>query len=188
LRLIRRGLRACLLFRALFFSPREIARPCRGIVLDAACRPPGVSDVHHTALSISFQNVAPQQGSPGVAVPDAPDSSGGSGGGQPPGSMLTMLLPFLMIVPFLFLMFRRNKKEAEQRAKLKKGDRIVSQSGLVGELMDMDERFAKVKIAPGTTVQMLLTSISPLDTAPAATQSDKDLKDLKDAKAATDKK
>lgn len=147
--------------------------------------------MHHTALSFAFQNVAPQQGTPGVAVPDGPPAAGGaSGGAAPPGggSMITMLLPFLMIVPFLFLMFRRNKKEADQRAKLKKGDRVVSQSGLIGELMEMDERFAKVKIAPGTTVQMLTSSITPLEATAAAPQADKDLKDLKDAKAAADKK
>ena len=95
------------------------------------------------------------------------------------------------MVPFLFLMFRRQKKEAEQRSKLKKGDTVVSQSGLVGELIEMDERFAKVKIAPGTTVKMLVTSLAPLDgggdkKAPAS--ADKDLKDLKDAKVAAEKK
>jgi preprotein translocase subunit YajC len=97
-----------------------------------------------------------------------------------------MLLMLLIMVPFLFLMFRRNKKEQEARAKLKKGDRVVSQSGLVGELIEMDERFAKVKIAPGTTVQMLTSSLGPLEAA-GEKKSDA-LKDLKDAKVATEKK
>jgi len=143
--------------------------------------------VHHDSF-FSFQNVAPKAGTPGVAAPDAPPSGGGQSSSPPGGGFIT-LLPFLMLVPFLFLMFRRNKKEQEQRSKLKKGDRVVSQSGLIGELMEMDERFAKVKIAPGTTVQMLATSISPLDPATTASpSSDKDLKDLKDAKAAAEKK
>lgn len=141
---------------------------------------------HDTASFFSFQNVAPKAGSPGVAAPDAPPAAGG-GSSSPPGAGLISFLPFLMLIPFFFLMFRRNKKEAEQRSKLKKGDRVVSQSGLVGELMEMDDRFAKVKIAPGTTVQMLTSSISPLE-ATAAASSDKDLKDLKDAKAAAEKK
>lgn len=108
------------------------------------------------------------------------------GGGAPPsgGGLLPMLLPFALFIPILFLMFRRQKKEAEQRKSLKKGDRVVSTSGLVGELMEVDERLAKVKIAPGTTVQMLANSISPLpDAAPAAAP-----KELKDAKAVSDKK
>jgi preprotein translocase subunit YajC len=143
--------------------------------------------VHHDNASFfSFQQVAPKAGSPGV-VSDAPPT-GGAPQAAPPGGGLMMFLPFLMLVPFLFLMFRRNKKEAEQRSKLKKGDRVVSQSGLVGELIEMDERLAKVKIAPGTTVQMLTNSLSPLDVAAPASSADKDLKDLKDAKAADAKK
>jgi preprotein translocase subunit YajC len=101
--------------------------------------------------------------------------------------MLGSMLPLLILVPFIFLMLRRSKKENEARSKLKKGDRISSQSGLVGELVDLDERFAKVKLGPGITVQMLASSIQPLDPTPAKAD-DKDLKDLKDAKAAAEKK
>ncbi len=158
--------------------------------------------MHHTGLSISFQNVTPHAGSAGGSTPGATpgaagtptpgvavsDASGAAPSSPASGSMLTSLLPFAMLIPFLFLMFRKNKKEAERRSQLKKGDRVVSTSGLIGELMEMDERFAKVKLAPGTTVQMLVSSISPLDPV-ATTATDKDLKDLKDAKAtATDKK
>jgi preprotein translocase subunit YajC len=132
-----------------------------------------------------FQAVTPKAGTPGVAQ----DSSGGAPAGQaaPPGGMLTMFLPLLIMVPFLFLMFRRQKKEQEGRAKLKKGDKVVTQAGLVGELVEMDERVAKVKIAPGVNVQVLANTLGPFDTAPAKSD-DKDLKDLKEAKAAADKK
>lgn len=137
-------------------------------------------------MSFAFQKVEPK-GSPGVAQPDgqqAPPAGGSSSG----GGALGMLFPLLIMVPFLFLMFRRQKKEQQQRSSMKKGDMIVSQSGLVGELIEMDERFAKVKIAPGTTVKMLVTSLSPLGPDPdkkkAEAAADADLKDLKDAKVA----
>jgi preprotein translocase subunit YajC len=136
-------------------------------------------------VSFAFQKVEPK-GSPGVAQPDgAPQQSGPAGGGA-----LGMLFPLLIMVPFLFLMFRRQKKEQAARSSLKKGDTVVSQSGLVGELIEMDEKLAKVKIAPGTTVRMLVTSISPLaaDADKKADAADKDLKDLKDAKVAAEKK
>jgi len=98
--------------------------------------------------------------------------------------MVTMLLPFLILVPFLFLSFRRQKKESEARGKLKRGDRVVTQAGLIGELMELDERVAKVKIAPGTTVQVLANSLSPFEmTAASDKKTDKDLEDLKEAKA-----
>lgn len=144
--------------------------------------------MHLEAVTLaSFQAVGPK-GNAGVSQDGTPPAGGppqGAGGGA-----FSMLLPLLIMVPFLFLMFRRQKKEQQARSSLKKGDRVVSQSGLVGELIEMDERLAKVKIAPGTTVQMLTNSLSPLDTAPASAKKDddKDLKDLKDAKVAADAK
>ena len=102
--------------------------------------------------------------------------------------MLTMFLPLLIMVPFLFLMFRRNKKEQESRAKLKKGDTVLTQSGLIGELVEMDEKIAKLKIAPGVNVKVLVSSLGPMPDATPSKADDKDLKDLKEAKAAADKK
>lgn len=103
--------------------------------------------------------------------------------------MLTMLLPFLILVPFLFMSFRRQKKEAESRKNLKKGDKVVTQAGLIGELVELDERIAKVKIAPGTTVQVLASAVSSFEAQAAApSKTDKELADLKEAKATADKK
>ena len=146
-------------------------------------------------MSFSFQAVQPQQGNPGtpgVAVPGGPGAgspSGGQAAAAAPPSMVTMLLPFLILVPFLFLSFRRQKKEKEARGSLKKGDRVVTQSGLIGELVDLDERIGKVKIAPGTTVQVLASALSPFEPSPEKKTETKDLEDLKEAKAgASDKK
>jgi len=138
-----------------------------------------------------FQNVEPKAGTPGVAQPAAGggDHNAAASSSGPPSSMITMLLPFLILVPFLFMSFRRNKKEQEARKNLKKGDRIVTQAGLIGELIDLDERIAKVKIAPGTTVQVLASSVSSFEAqAAAASKTEKELSDLKEAKASADKK
>jgi preprotein translocase subunit YajC len=143
------------------------------------------------------QQVEPKAGTPGVSVEAAAPHEGA----QPPpsgGGPIMMLLPLLLLVPFLFMSFRRQKKEQEARANLRKGDRVVTQAGLIGELVEIDDRVAKVKIAPGTTAQVLATSLSPFDPAPvdkgaksdkSDTKPDKSLGDvLKDAKAAADKK
>jgi preprotein translocase subunit YajC len=129
------------------------------------------------------QNVPPKAGTPGVSQDSSPPPTGG--GAPPSGGMLTMLLPFLIFVPILFMMFRRQKKEAEARKHLKKGDRVMTNAGLIGELVDFDDRIAKVKIAPGTTVQMLATSVSPFNPEPEKASS---AKELKEAKAVSDKK
>jgi preprotein translocase subunit YajC len=135
-------------------------------------------------MSSSFQEVQPKAGIPGVAEPS-------SGGGAAPAAAapnpLFTMAPFLVLIPFLFLSFRRQKKEKEARGSLKKGDRVVTTSGLIGELMELDERVAKVKIAPGTTVQVLSNSLSPFEQAERKTGQGLD--DLKEAKAgASDKK
>ena len=146
--------------------------------------------MHLSALSFQ-QNIAPsapQGAAPVSATTTAGTTAPSTGAAPQQPSMLPSMLMMLVFVPILFLMFRRNKVEKDARAKLKKGDRVVSQSGLVGELIEMDERFAKVKLGPGNTVTMLTSSIQPLDPVVAAKDGDKDLKDLKDAKVAADKK
>jgi len=138
-------------------------------------------------MSFSFQNVAPKAGTPGVEVPSGPPAGGAPAQSQgSPPSMITMLLPFLILVPFLFFSMRRNKAEKEARSKLKKGDKVVA-GGIIGELIDVDEKIAKVKIAPGTTIQVLATAIQSFEPV-AEKKTDKDLSDLKEAKAAAEKK
>jgi preprotein translocase subunit YajC len=137
-------------------------------------------------LSVSLQQVAPKAGTPGVAQDPGAGAAAG-GGAQAQSSPIMMFLPFLIMIPFFFLMSRRQKKEQEARSKLKKGDQVVTQSGLIGELMESDDRIAKVKIAPGTTVRVLASSLGPLDAA-GDKKTESELKDLKEAKAGGDAK
>jgi preprotein translocase subunit YajC len=146
----------------------------------------------HVLSTFLLQPVGPKAGTPGTAAPPPDTSSAPAAQQPPPQSTWILLAPMLVVVVFMLFTSRNQKKrEAETRAKLKKGDRVVSQSGLIGELIDMDDKVAKVKIAPGTNVQMLIGSVSPYDAAAAtsSTSSDKSsLKDLKDAKATAEKK
>jgi preprotein translocase subunit YajC len=140
-----------------------------------------------------LQPVGPKGGGPPTTATTGAPDAGASGGNaqQPPAqSMLIMLIPMALVAFMLFTNRSQRQKEAEVRSKLKKGDRVVSQAGLIGELVEFDDKVAKVKIAPGTTVQMLMTSISPFDPVAGSTPaaSDKKLSDLKDAKAAAEKK
>lgn len=133
------------------------------------------------------QNVPPKAGTPGVAVDTtpAPGATGGSAApaGSPLGGFMPLLMMLVIFVPFFLLMSRRQKKEQAARSSLKKGDKIMSTSGLLGELVEMDDRVAKVKIAPGVTVQLLANTISPVVEPQKASD-----KELKEAKAVSDKK
>jgi len=85
-----------------------------------------------------------------------------------------MLMAFL---PVIFIMFFSNrstqKKQKDMESKLKKGDRIVTQSGLVGKLVDpVEGRHAKLEIAPGVKVTILRSSIAGLDAEETAKTKD----------------
>src|SRR5579862_5422534 len=99
---------------------------------------------------LNLQPAAPKAGSP-VAAPaqqtqtstQAPGAP--AAGGQPPppamGILGSPIFLMLLFVPFIFMMWRRNKKETEARSKMKKGDKVVA-GGVVGEIVDVDDRFA----------------------------------------------
>ncbi len=79
---------------------------------------------------------------------------------------------FLMFVPLILLLFwqtrSQQKKQEKAVAELKKGDRVVTQSGLVGRLLELDSRYARLELAPGVKVQVLRTSLSGRDTEDSA--------------------
>ena len=130
------------------------------------------------------QNVQPKASSPGTVSDSSPlSSSGGSSGQSTLAGFLPILMMLVIFVPFFFLMSRRQKKETAARASLKKGDQVVSNAGLIGQLVEMTDTVAKVKIANGVDVKVLANTISPY-VDPEKAQS----KDLKEAKATSEKK
>lgn len=112
-------------------------------------------------------------------VPTAP-IEGAPQGGQPGGmgSMLFMLVAFLPVILLMWFTSRsQQKKQKALEAKLKKGDRVLTQSGLVGKIAELgDARYVKIEVAPGVRVQMLKTAIAGIEgdvAAPAAKSSAK---------------
>jgi len=133
------------------------------------------------------QNVQPKAGTPGVAQDSTPAPGGQpQSGGSPLAGFMPILMMLVIFVPFFLLMSRRQKKEQAARASLKKGDRVMTNAGLVGELVEMDDKLARVKIAPGVTVQIVANTVTPFATS---TEPEKGAaKELKEAKAVSDKK
>ena len=83
-----------------------------------------------------------------------------------------MLFPLLLLVPLLLLMFwstrSQQKKQAAVIAGLKKGDRVLTQSGLVGKLIEIGDRYAKIEVAPGVKVELLKSGLLGKDTPETA--------------------
>lgn len=104
---------------------------------------------------------APAPAQPSQGAPSAP-AEGGGGGSSPFGGM-TMLLMLLPLVLVLFMSRSQTKKQKEIEAALKPGDRVITQAGLIGKIIEMGERTVKLEIAPGVNVQLLKTSIQGID-------------------------
>ncbi len=103
--------------------------------------------------SANVQVVPPAQ--PGGPAPS-------SGGG------MSMFLPLLIFLPVILLTLfssrSQQKKQKELESKLKTGDQVLTQSGLVGKLVDKGDRYVKVELAPGVKVRMLRSAVVGLDT------------------------
>lgn len=127
-----------------------------------------------------------QQGSapaPGQPVHGPPPSD--SPGGAPPMSGMTMILFMLMpILLILFTMRNQSKKQKAIEQNLKTGDTVVTQAGLIGKIIEMNERTVRLEIAPGVNVRLLKTAIQGIDAGDTKVDPKADSKDSKDSKDA----
>ena len=84
-----------------------------------------------------------------------------------------MLLPLLLVFFMLWTSRSQSKKQKELEASLKPGDVVVTQSGLIGKIIDLGEVNTKLEIAPGVNVKVRKSSIqgpAEADTKPAETK------------------
>ncbi len=149
-----------------------------------------------TPTNPAFQAVQPVSEAPGQAQQAAPATQPGQPGaeGAPqdpgffggPGMMLLMFVPLILL---LFWQSRSQQKKQEQTiSSLKKGDRVVTQSGLVGRLLEVDSRYAKLELAPSVRVQVLRSSLAGRDAEDAAASTKDDSKDKGDKESSKDDK
>jgi preprotein translocase subunit YajC len=91
----------------------------------------------------------------------------------PPGGGLLGILPLLLFVPLILLVVwqgrSQQKKQEAAIAGLKKGDKVVTQGGIVGRLSEIDSRYARLEIAPGVKLQVLRSSLAGRDTEVGST-------------------
>jgi len=83
--------------------------------------------------------------------------------------------PLLFVLPILLLIFfssrSQQKKQKQLESKLKTGDQVLTQAGLVGKLTEKGERYAKIEVAPGLKIKVLVSSIVGLDTGDDAVKT-----------------
>ncbi len=114
------------------------------------------------------------------SAPPAKDAAGGGGGAL--GGQWMIFVLFIPIVLMLLMSRNQNKKQKQIEESLKVGDKVVTQSGLLGRISDMDPRLVKLEIAPGVKVEVLKSTVQG-KYVPTEDKAEKsDAKDAKDAK------
>jgi preprotein translocase subunit YajC len=90
-----------------------------------------------------------------------------TGGGSQQGGGLAAFLPLILIVViFYFLLIRpqtkRQKEHKMMLTTLRKGDKVVTNSGMFGTIVGMDDKENKVvlKVAEGVKIEFLKSSIA----------------------------
>ena len=106
----------------------------------------------------------------------AAPAAGAAPAGDGMGALLAnLMLPIGMIVIFYFLLIRpQMKQQKDHRAKVaavKRGDQIVTSSGITGKVTKVDDDFVEAEIAQGVKVKivrgMLGDVLTPSATKPA---------------------
>lgn len=86
------------------------------------------------------------------------------------GGLLPMILIFAIFYVVLMLPMQRQRKAlAQMIANLKKGDKVITNGGIYGEVTSVDTSTVMLRIADNVRVRVAKSSISGLE----ATESDK---------------
>ncbi|MGB2769381.1 MAG: preprotein translocase subunit YajC [Candidatus Zixiibacteriota bacterium] len=90
----------------------------------------------------------------------------GTGGGQQGGGIAGFLPLIAIVVIFYFLLIRPQTKRSREHktllSTLRKGDKVVTNSGMYGTIVGMDEKENKVvlKVAENVKIEFLKSSIA----------------------------
>jgi len=107
----------------------------------------------------------------GLLVSTAHAQAAAAPAAQP--SSFEMFVPFIFIfVIFYFLIIRPQSKKAKELqkfvAELKRGDEIITASGILGRIDGLSDQFATIEIAEGVKVKILRSQIASSQKAATA--------------------
>ncbi len=96
-----------------------------------------------------------------------PPGDGGGGGGS---MMSTMLFLGAMVLIFYFMIIRPQKKRQDDHKKLlsgvKRGDKIVTASGIHGTVSDVEENLIVLQIADNVRIRIDKAAIGSIESKP----------------------
>jgi preprotein translocase subunit YajC len=93
------------------------------------------------------------------------DGGGGGSEATGPGCSAMDMLPFIIMIGiFYFLLIRpqskRQKKHSTLVETLKKGDRIITNSGIYGRIINVDDHTLDIEIARNTEIKITKNQIA----------------------------
>jgi len=135
----------------------------------------------------AFQAV-PEPSSSGTVQP-APGAPADPASSSPSG--FGLITPLLILIPFIAILFFQSRSQTKKQeatiSSLKKGDRVLTQSGLVGRLLAIEGRYAKLELPPsGTKITVLRTSLIGRDAETESAPVDASADKSKPSKTTTD--
>ena len=109
-------------------------------------------------------------------------AAGGSAGGF---EMLTSIAPFILVfIVMWFLLIRpQQKKQKEHRsmvAALKRGDRVVTNGGIYGQVSHVADDHLMVEIADGVKIKIVRDAVAAVPGKPEPVKKEKEEKGAND--------
>ncbi len=88
-------------------------------------------------------------------------------GGQPAGGgglISAIIWMVLLVAIFYFLLLRPQQKQKKQHQEfiesLKKGDKVITSGGIIGEIKSIEDDVVTLKVSEGTLIKVLKQSIT----------------------------
>ncbi|MEM6794807.1 MAG: preprotein translocase subunit YajC [Acidobacteriota bacterium] len=93
--------------------------------------------------------------------------------GNPPSLVSTLLMPMLLIFMVFYFVWwlptrKRENMQNEFLANLKKGDKVVTTSGLYGKIVKVEDDLFVLEISENTRVRVAKRAIGGLENEPAS--------------------
>jgi preprotein translocase subunit YajC len=105
-----------------------------------------------------------------MIMAQAPTGDGGAAPGQAQGcqQMLMLILPMVLIFYFLIIrpQQKQQKKHKELIGALKKGDKVITNSGIFGTITGFSDIAVTLEVAKNTHIRILRSHIAGLQPQP----------------------
>jgi preprotein translocase subunit YajC len=96
-----------------------------------------------------------------LALAQTPDGAGGCAGGEGLAGLTPILIMFAIVYFVVVVPSRKERKQHQAMLEaLKRGDEVVTSSGIVGTITDMADKFLTLEISRNVKIRILRSAIA----------------------------